>query len=198
MLDPLMRRLIDPPLNAVGSVVAKSGLPANYITLAGLGIGLLAVPLIAYGQFLPALAVILVNRLLDGIDGAVARANGATAFGGYLDIVCDMLFYAAVPLGFALVEPGNGPWAALLLASFIGTGGSFLGRAILAAQRGEPLDQVRGAKSFFHSAGLMEGTETILAFVLFCLFPDRFPMLAGIFAVLCLWTAFARVMAASE
>lgn len=196
MLDPLMRRLVDPPLDAVARVLARSGLSANQLTLAGLAIGLVSVPLIAYGRFLEALLVILINRLLDGLDGAVARIRGATGFGGYLDIVCDMAFYAAVPVGFALYSPTNGLWAALLLASFICTGASFLGRATLAAQRGETPDSQRGQKSFFHSAGLMEGTETILAFLLFCLFPGAFPVLAGVVTVLCLWTAAARVLAA--
>ena len=48
-----------------------------------------------------------------------------------------------------------------------------------------------GRKSFFHAAGIVEGTETIIAFVLFCLFPAAFPWLAGIFAGLCFWTAAA-------
>lgn len=196
MLDPLMRRLVDPPLDAVARVVARSGVSANQLTLAGLAVGLVSVPLIAYGLFLEALVVILINRLFDGLDGAVARIRGATGLGGYLDIVCDMVFYAAIPVGFALYSPANGLWATLLLASFICTGATFLGHAILAAQRGEPRDNQRGQKSFFHSAGLMEGTETILAFLLFCLFPGAFSVLAGMVAVLCFWTAAARVMAA--
>ena len=40
-------------------------------------------------------------------------------------------------MGFALARPANGVWAAVLLASFICTGVTFLGRAIVAAQRGE-------------------------------------------------------------
>jgi phosphatidylglycerophosphate synthase len=108
--------------------------------------------------------------------------------------MCDMGFYAAVPVGFALAQPGNALWAALLLASFVCTAASFLGRAVLAAQRSEPDDGARGRKSFVHAAGIVEGTETILAFVLFCLFPTVFPWLAGIFAGLCFWTAIARVL----
>ena len=145
-----------------------------------------------------ALLVILLNRLIDGLDGAIARHQGPTAFGGYLDIMCDMGFYAAVPLGFALARPDNALWAALLLASFVCTAASFLGRAVLAGQRGEPDDGARGAKSFFNAAGIVEGTETITAFVLFCLFPTAFPWLAGIFAVLCFWTAAARVIEAKK
>jgi phosphatidylglycerophosphate synthase len=195
MLDPVLRRWIDPPLDRAGAWLAARGVSANGLTLVGLAVGLTSVPLLAAGRYEAALAAILLNRLLDGLDGAVARQGSPTRFGGYLDIVCDMAFYAAVPLGFALAQPANAVWAALLLASFVCTCASFLGRAVLAAQRGEADEGRRGTKSFFHAAGLMEGTETLMAFVLFCLLPDAFPWLAGIFALLCVWTAGARVVA---
>jgi phosphatidylglycerophosphate synthase len=196
MLDPILRRVIDPPLNRAGAWLAHRNMSANAFSLGGLAVGLLAVPLLASGRYEAALAVILLNRLIDGLDGPIARAKGASAFGGYLDILCDMAFYAAVPVGFALAEPANALWAAVLLASFVCTASSFLARAVLAIQRGEPDDAARGSKSFFHAAGIIEGTETILAFVLFCLFPSAFPWLAGIFALLCFWTAAARAMSA--
>jgi phosphatidylglycerophosphate synthase len=195
MLDPLLRRLIDPPLNRAGAALARLDISANAVSLAGLAVGLLCVPLLAWGRHDVALAAILFNRLLDGLDGAIARHSGVTAFGGYLDIMCDMAFYAAVPLGFALASPANAPWAAVLLASFVCTASSFLGRAAMAREQGEADDGARGPKSFFYSAGIVEGTETVLAFVLFCLFPAAFPWLAGIFALLCFWTATARVLA---
>jgi phosphatidylglycerophosphate synthase len=196
MLDPLLRRWIDPSLTRAGAWLARRDMSANAFSLAGLGIGLTTVPLLAWERYDAALLVILLNRLIDGLDGAIARHKGTTAFGGYLDIMCDMGFYAAVPIGFALARPDNALWAALLLASFVCTAASFLGRAVLAVQRGEPDDGARGSKSFFHAAGIVEGTETIVAFVLFCLFPAAFPWLAGIFAALCFWTAAARVLEA--
>jgi phosphatidylglycerophosphate synthase len=198
MFDPLLRRLIDPPLDRAGAWLAKRGLTANQATLGGVAVGLLAVPLLAGGYYNGALIVVLLNRLLDGLDGAIARQGKPTLFGGYLDIVCDFVFYAAVPLGFALAVPENAVWAALLLASFMCTGASFLGRAIMAARREEPDGDARGRKSFHHSAGLIEGTETIVAFVLFCLFPASFPWLAAPFALLCFWTAAQRVVNASR
>lgn len=194
MLDPLLRRWIDPSLNKAGAWLARRSMSANAFSLAGLGVGLLAVPLLAWQRYDIALLVILLNRLIDGLDGAIARQRGPTAFGGYLDILCDMAFYAAVPVGFALARPDNALWAAVLLASFVCTASSFLGRAVVAAQRGEPDDGARGAKSFFHAAGIIEGTETVIAFILFCLFPSAFAWLAGVFAGLCLWTAAARAV----
>ena len=103
-----------------------------------------------------------------------------------------------MPFGFALAQTANALWAALLLASFVCTAASFLGRAVMAAQRGETDDGAHGHKAFFYAAGIIEGSETILAFVLFCLFPQAFPWLAGVLAVLCLWTAAARVIAAFQ
>ena len=194
MLDPLLRRWIDPSLNRAGAWLARRDMSANAFSVAGLAVGLTVIPLLAWGRYDMALLVILLNRLIDGLDGAIARHKGTTPFGGYLDIMCDMAFYAAVPIGFALAQPGNALWAALLLASFVCTASSFLGRAVLAAQRGEPDEGGRGLKSFFHAAGIVEGTETIIAFVLFCLFPAAFPWLAGVFAGLCFWTAIARVL----
>ena len=196
MFDPVLRRLIDPPLNRAGAWLAGQGLSANGTSLAGLAVGLLAVPALAHGRYDLALLAILLNRLIDGLDGPIARQGSPTAFGGYLDIMCDMAFYAAVPVGFALASPVNALSAAVLLASFVCTGASFLGRAVLAAQLGEANDGQRGRKSFFHAAGLIEGSETIAAFVLFCLFPEAFPWLAGLFAALCFWTAAARVLEA--
>lgn len=196
MFDPLLRRWIDPPLDRAGAQLAKCHVSANALSVGGLAVGLLSVPLLAGEHYGAALVVILLNRLIDGLDGAVARQRQTTSFGGYLDIVCDMAFYAAVPLGFALAQPENAIWAALLLASFVCTCSSFLGRAIMATRQNEPDDGKRGRKSFFHAAGLIEGTETILAFVLFCLLPGSFAWLAGAFAVLCFWTAGARVVTA--
>ena len=198
MLDPLLRRWIGPSLDQAGSWLARRGMSANAFSLAGLAVGLATVPLLAWGRYDAALLVILLNRLIDGLDGAIARHKGPTLFGGYLDIMCDMGFYAAVPVGFALARPDNAPWAAVLVASFVCTASSFLGRAVLAAQRGEADGGARGRKSFFHAAGLIEGTETVVAFILFCLFPSAFPWLAGLFAGLCFWTVVARVSEAKK
>jgi len=196
VLDPILRRWIDPPLERAGGWLAARGVSANSVTVTGLCVGLIAVPLIASGNYGAALVAIGANRLLDGLDGAVARHTRSSPYGGYLDIFCDMVFYAAIPMGFALARPENAVWAALLLASFVCTCASFLGRAVLAAGRGEADAGTRGRKSFFHAAGLVEGTETILGFILFCLLPDLFSWLAGVMAALCFWTAFARLVEA--
>jgi phosphatidylglycerophosphate synthase len=197
MLDGMMRGVIDAPLNRGGGWLAARGASANAVTLVGLGVGLVAAGLIGLGHSgLIVILPLLASRLADGLDGAVARANGKTDFGGYLDIACDFVFYAAVPLAFVLRDPSvNGAAGAFLLAAFYVNGASFLGFAVLAAKRGMET-RSRGEKSLYFTAGLLEGTETIVFFLMICLWPQIFVPAAWVFGALCLVTAVSRVMLA--
>jgi phosphatidylglycerophosphate synthase len=196
MLDATARKLIDPPLNAAGRRVAGLGVGADAVTLAGLALGLFAAAMIASGQPLWALVPLLASRIADGLDGAVARASRKTDFGGYLDIACDFLFYGAVPLAFVLLDPtANGVAGSFLLTAFYFNGTSFLGYAILAEKQGIATS-AQGVKSLYFSNGLLEGTETILFFVLLCLVPGAFAPLAWVFGALCFVTAALRLLAA--
>jgi phosphatidylglycerophosphate synthase len=197
MLDHIVRPYIDPPLNRMGRVLARAGVSANAVTLGGFAVGLLAIPAIAAGQYLAALALILANRLSDGLDGAVARVRGPTDLGGYLDIVCDFILYSGWAFAFALADPGHAVPAAFLMLSFMGTGSSFLTYAIFAAKRGVTTE-IRGSKSLYYMGGLTEGTETILIFVLFCLLPQYFAALAYAFAAACWITTISRMIAAAK
>lgn len=198
MFDRHFRPLIDPPLNRLGAGIALLGLPANAVTLIGLLCGLAAGLAIAYEHYLPALLGIALSRLADGLDGAIARATKPSDFGGYLDIVADFAFYAAIPLGFIWADPAaNGLAGGVLLASFYVNAASFLGFSILAEKHGLTT-QARGRKSWYHAGGLLEGSETILFFVLLCLLPMLFVPLSWVFAALCLFTAIARVFMARE
>ena len=194
MIDSAMRRVIDPPLNQMGQWLAARGATADGVTLIGLAVGLFAAGLIAVGVPLwLALIALLIGRLLDGLDGAVARATYKTDFGGYLDIVCDFVFYAAIPLAFVARDPsGNGLAGAFLLATFYVNGATFLGYAIMAEKRGMKTE-AQGQKSLYYAAGLLEGTETIAFFVLICLIPSLFVPAAWAFGTLCAVTAAARV-----
>ncbi|HAN89042.1 MAG: hypothetical protein CMN70_03525 [Sphingomonadaceae bacterium] len=191
MFDAKLRPLIDPPLNRLGSALARRGVTANAITFLGLALGLAGAAAISGGYFSAGLGLILANRLLDGLDGAVARANGPTVLGGYFDIVADFAFYVSVPLGFGLVDPANTQAALVLVASFVLTGVSFLAYAVIAAERGARTD-AHGRKSFFYSTGLAEGGETIAVFIAFALFPAWFVPLAYAYAALCVLTVFQR------
>jgi phosphatidylglycerophosphate synthase len=194
MLDTLMRPLIARPLDAAGRALARGGVGANSVTLAGLGVGLLAAVAIAFGFFKAAFALIVLNRIIDGLDGAVARATSPTDTGGYLDIVVDYVFYGSVPFAFAIFDPpANAVPASALLASFCLTCSSFLAFATIAAKRGVET-AAHGKKSFFYSTGLVEGTETIAFFLIMAALPQWFPALAWFFCALCVLTAIQRTL----
>jgi phosphatidylglycerophosphate synthase len=177
-----------PPLRAVLTAPARAlvarGIAADQVTLAGFGIGLLALPALWMGWYEFALALILANRLADGLDGIMARQVGATDRGAFLDIALDFFFYATVPLGFALAAPENALAAAVLICAFVGTGSSFLAFAVIAAKRGMRAEAFP-AKGIFYLGGLTEGFETIVVFALMCLFPAWFVPLALGFAAAC-------------
>ncbi len=180
-LVPLQRLALTP----LARVLACRGVSADTLTLAGFGIGVLAIPALALGQWALAAASILANRLFAGLDGTVARIKGPTERGAFLDVALDFVFYALVPLGFALHDPvQNGLPAAVLIASFVGTGSSFLAFAAVASRLGKS-STAFPAKGIYYLGGLTEGFETIVLFGLMCLFPASFPVLALIFAAAC-------------
>jgi phosphatidylglycerophosphate synthase len=196
MLDARLRRLIDPPLERLAGPLAARGLSANAVTLIGFALGLCAMAAIALQLYLLGLGLLLLNRLCDGLDGALARRRGLSDLGGFLDIVLDFIVYSGVPFAFALADPvRNGLPAAFLIFSFVGTGTSFLAFAIMAAKRGLATD-LRGRKSLYYLGGLTEGTETLLAFVLACLLPGWFPAVAYVFGGLCWLTTATRITVA--
>lgn len=192
MIDAHLRRVIDPPLDRVGARLAAAGITANQVTTAGLAIGLLTIPLLAFQHYGAALTAILLNRLTDGLDGAIARTGTATDFGGYFDIVADFIFYSAVVFGMALARPEDAAFAAFLIFSFIGSGSSFLAYAIFAEKHGITTS-LRGQKSIYYLGGLTEGFETIVALVLICLFPDAFWLIATVFGMMCWVTTATRI-----
>jgi phosphatidylglycerophosphate synthase len=198
MLDAKMRKVIDPILDRQGAALARLGVGADSVTVAGLGLGLLAAALVAAGATWLALVPLLLSRLADGLDGAVARATAKTDFGGFFDIAADFLFYGAVPMAFVWLDPvANGAAGAFLLTSFYVNGTTFLGYAILAERRGMET-AARGAKSLYFTGGLLEGTETVAFFVLICVVPGWFAPAAWLFGVLCFVTAGSRVLLARQ
>lgn len=196
MLDSRLRRWIDPPLEVVGNALARRGLTADQISILGFLCGLAAIAAIAGGLVRVGLVLFLVNRLADGLDGAVARATKLTDRGGFLDIVFDFIVYAGMVWAFALADPAaNATAAAFLLFAFMGTGSSFLAFAVMAGRRGLTTE-VQGKKSLYYLGGLTEGSETIGFFVLACLFPTNFPLLAWVFAGMCWLTTAGRIATA--
>jgi len=195
MMDARLRHLIDPPLDRIGAGLAARGVRADAVTAFGFGLGIIAWAALTLQAYGVALAFVLLNRLCDGLDGAVARHAGLTDRGGYLDIVLDFVFYAGVPFFFAVGRPETALPAAFLAFSFMGTASSFLGFAVFAAKRGIATE-ARGRRSLYYLGGLTEGMETIALFVLICLVPAWFPPAAWTFGGLCWLTAAGRIASA--
>ena len=198
MLDGYVRKQIDPVLERIGIGLARAGVSANTVTICGFVLGVGAGVAIGFGYFWTGLALLLLSRLADGLDGCVARASQTTDFGGYLDIVLDFAFYGLIPAAFVIYDPAaNAVAGSLLLLSFYVNGASFLAYATMAEKRDMKTSQ-RGTKSLYFTTGLAEGTETILIFVAFCLFPDSFWMIAYGFAIVCFYTALSRIIQAAS
>ena len=193
MLDKYVVPVIKPALAKVAVACQNRGWTADQVTVVGFFIGLLSVAALALGAPLLALVFLLLNRLADGIDGELARQQTPTDAGGFLDISLDFIFYALFPLGFAIADPAsNALPAAVLIASFVGTGASFLAFSSMAAKHNFQHPDF-DYKGLYYLNGLAEGTETVLFFVVMCLLPDYFVTLAWAFAFICAVTALNRV-----
>ncbi|WP_063656700.1 CDP-alcohol phosphatidyltransferase family protein [Aliivibrio fischeri] len=193
MLDSFSIKVIRWPLAQSAKLINKLGITANQTTLFGFVLGCLAFPALIAEQYLLALVFIVLNRICDGLDGALARIQGITDAGGFLDISLDFLFYSLIPFGFVLANPDQNAIAgAFLIFSFVGTGSSFLAFAIMASKQGID-NPVYKHKSLYYMSGLTEGTETIACFIAFCLFPTHFSIIAYVFGAACWFTTFTRI-----
>lgn len=195
MLDKPLQKALTPGLRSVARCLARWGVHADTLSWLGFVLGMLAAAAIAFQAYGLGLALLLLSRLLDGLDGAVARLTQPTFRGGFLDITLDFIFYGAIVLGFALADPyANALPAAVLLAAFIGTGSSFLAFAVMAPQAGV-VDAAPLRKSFHYLGGLTEATETLAAFAAMCWWPQHFSAIAYGFAALCALTIAVRIHA---
>ncbi len=196
MLDRAALTLLRPGIAALARALVAAGVRADALTVGGFVLGIAAALAIALGAPRVGLVLLLASRLLDGLDGAVARLTRPTDRGAFLDIALDFLFYAAIPLAFALADPAaNALAAAVLLAAFIGTGSSFLAFAVMAERRGLKSD-LYPSKGLYYLGGLTEGTETIICFALMCVWPANFALFAYAFAALCALTTATRIAGA--
>jgi phosphatidylglycerophosphate synthase len=195
MLDRYAIAAFKPGLNRVAGLLVRAGVGADSVSWAGFAIGIAAAFAIAEQRFAWGLALLLASRLADGLDGAVARLTTPTDRGAFLDITLDFIFYASIPLAFAMGEPAaNALPAAVLLAAFVGTASSFLAFAVMAERR-QLASSAYPAKGLHYVGGLTEATETIACFALMCLWPQHFAWWAYGFAALCAVTIVTRLAA---
>ncbi|WGK69133.1 CDP-alcohol phosphatidyltransferase family protein [Candidatus Haliotispira prima] len=180
--------------------LAKSAIRPVHVTLLGFAFGLAAAALVTQSLYCLAILPMLLNRVLDGMDGALARVQQrTTASGAFLDICLDFCFYSLFVLSFALADPDRALCAAFLLFSYILTCSSFLALSGALARAGKPEKfATYRHKGLYFVAGICEGTETILTMLLMLLFPAYFCRIALIFGSLCVLTATLRVYAGAR
>jgi phosphatidylglycerophosphate synthase len=202
MFDGVLRKIVDPLLVGVARALANSGVSANLLTLTGAVVGIGAGLAVASQYYSLTLTLIILNRLLDGLDGMVARIKGPTPWGGYLDSIADYIFYVAIPVGFGLAIASNLLPALILSATFVLTAVSFLAFAAIVAQSGVAQSGVQNIsgqqKAFFYARGIIEGGETIGFFLMMCVFPGWFAGLAYILAGLCIVSVVHRMWVAHK
>ncbi len=169
------------------------------VTLAALVVGIGAAIAAGLGAYGWALALWLLNRFLDGLDGEVARLeNSQSDRGGYFDILADFVVYAAIPLALVLSAPSETSYLclALLLASFYVNTGSWMYLAAILEKRGRRLPAER--TSIAMPTGLIEGAETILFYCLLLAFPQEFVPLAHLMTILVAVTIIQRIVWAAR
>jgi phosphatidylglycerophosphate synthase len=174
MIDTALRRPAERILTPIARGVSAR-IPPAALTVTGLTLGLGAALAVGMGMHWLAVGLFLVNRVLDGLDGTVARLRGRqTDFGGYIDLLADFVVYAAIPLGIAAHIGSPQAWtaAAVLLATFYvnAMSWSFLS-AVLARRRRDGTAASRRT-TIAMPPGLIEGAETIVFFTLMLALPQ--------------------------
>jgi phosphatidylglycerophosphate synthase len=191
VFDAKIRAAIGPPLDRAGHRIAATGVSPTVITGVGWVVGVGACVAAAKSVWILALALWLGNRALDGLDGPVARARGATDRGGFLDVVADFSVYGGFVVAVAIAAPPARNACIVLLFTYYVSGTALLALSSLLERRRQ-----NGAddRSLRLVGGLAEGFETVVCYVLFCLFPSSAAPIAWVFAAIVGVTAVQRVV----
>ena len=193
MIDAQLNKIFKPILEISAKKISKFNINPNTITFIGFFFGLCCFYSIANEMFIYAFIFLCLNRLCDGLDGAMARLVGETDLGAFYDIVLDFLFYSLFPLSFIILDLNNAYSICFLLFSFVATQTSFLASAWIIEKNKLSISDGQ-KKSFFYAGGITEGFETILCFIMMLLFYEYIIYIAYIFGTLCWITFITRVI----
>ncbi|MDQ3066833.1 MAG: CDP-alcohol phosphatidyltransferase family protein [Actinomycetota bacterium] len=193
MLDTTLRSHLTPHLDRAAAVLDARGVSPGGVTAVGLLVGLLACIAAALGAWMPALALWLANRGLDGLDGAVARRRGPTDLGGLIDFVADFVVYGGFVVGVAIAVPDARVACTVLLAAYLLNNVALLSFGSLVEKRRLPFGDERSLR---FTSGLTEGAETIVAYAVICVIPGQAAVIAWVFAAMVLFTVAQRLVLA--
>lgn len=194
MIDNHVRTILPRFSQGLLRLYHRFGLTPNQLSLIGLGFACIAAGFVALGWNLAALFVWWLGRVVDGTDGIYARETGqATAFGAYLDIVCDMAAYGVMILGFAYQHPDQEfVWLTIIFLYVL-----CITSALALGAAEDELDlESRDDRGLRLGAGLAEGGETGIAYSLFLVFPSAVGWLSLVWVVVLVTTVVARSLLA--
>ncbi len=182
MLDEELRKGAKPLYETPARVLAGRGVTGDALTGIGLGVGVLCLGAISFGLNAAALVLWLLNRLLDGLDGEVARLRGETSeFGAFFDIVADFFVYGGFLVALAIQHPGSRLALVVLFLAYYLNGTAFLALSgILEKLKRERLTE----RGLHFRRSLTQGFETIVAGILFLVFPGHVSPIAWVFAAM--------------
>ena len=191
MLDEELRQGTKPFYRPVATTLARRGVTGNTLTGVSLGAGVLCLAAIALGFNVLGLILWLLNRLLDGVDGEVARLRGETSeLGTFADIAADFLMYGGFLVALAVQHPDARLALVVLLFAYYLNGSVFLALSgILERLRRERLTD----RGLHFRRSLAEGFETIVAGVLFLVFPGHVSLIASVFAAMVFVSSAQRI-----
>ncbi len=191
MFDSTVRKTLSGILEPLGNQLNKKGISANSITLVGWVFGLCSCLAVLDKLWILALVLWLINRAIDGVDGPVARASQPTKLGGFLDLFADFSIYGGFITALAVAEPKARLALIVLFLTYYLSAVAFLAFTSLTSDMKVGHDDGRSIRFL---GGVAEGTETVLTYVLFCLFPNLSDQIAWIFSGMVFITAIQRVL----
>lgn len=196
MIDTVLRQAKDVVLTPTARHLSKNMSPMT-ITLVGAGIGVLAALAGLQGNYALGLGLWLLNRTLDGLDGTFARVSGQQSdLGGYIDTMVDFAMYTIIPIGLALRHPTVDVLIPLvfLLGTFYINAAAFLYLSAILERRKLGAKQQGELTSITMPRGLIEGTEAVVFYSLFFLFPNALTVLFLLLGSLVIITTLQHVV----
>lgn len=195
MFDDFARTRLAPAMRPAARWLGRRRVTPTHLTLASLGVALVAAVCVAAGWRWTALACWLVSRVGDGLDGTLARETGrSSAWGGYLDITCDMAAYSAVVLALGVLRPDlHLLWSGILMGYVLAIT-TTLALAGAAEQAGRTVSATN--RTFQFTTGLAEAGETTLVYAVCLAVPAAVETVAWIWCVVLAASAVQRSLLA--
>lgn len=195
MIDNRARKILNPLLERAVTPLFRIGVPANAITAVGFGFGIASIVSISMRHNILALGLWLANRIIDGIDGVLARKSTPTDLGGFLDIVFDFAIYGGLLIGIAIGYANLRLETIILLGTYYFSGTALLALSSITERRARLIQVTseRNSKAIRFIGGLAEGGETIIFYVVVMALPQYAAITTDVFIAMVAITALQRI-----